>query len=123
MIAEPMVTDGDTPRTRRTDPLASHKAADRSQPGLLKLKVAALLMLEKHGPLDGARANNLYAAFYAGFGEFPTCAPDSIRKRLGELADPVKGDCLVDVVDYRRGTLEAVYQISAEGKRYLEGLK
>lgn len=111
---EPMTTDQDSPRARRSDPPASHIAADRSQRGLSKLRLAILHMLTQNGPMTGVAANELYRQ-YSTLTGFPKCAPDSVRKRLGELADLA----LVDVVAHNHGTLEAVYVISPEGRREL----
>jgi DNA-binding HxlR family transcriptional regulator len=118
ITAEPMVTAPDSPRTRCTDPAASHLAGDRSQRGLSDLRVAILWMLSDVGPVTGVRANEVYGEWLRETDGLPGCAFDSPRKRLGELAD----DGFVDVVAHNHGTLEAVYALSPEGRRYLEGL-
>jgi hypothetical protein len=118
---EPMVTDGDTPRARRSDPAASHLAGDRSQRGLSKLRVAVLRTLLPFGAkgLTGVALNAIYQKQSWVFkAPYPKCAYDSPRKRVAELADMG----FVDVVAHNHGTLEAVYAISPEGRLYLEGL-
>lgn len=119
-MTEPISLDLDSPRARRSDPPASHIAADKSQRGLSKLRLGILRMLENEGQMYGTYANFLYREEYMNADGFPRCAPDSVRKRLGEMADPKKGPCYVDVVAHNHGTLEAVYAISPEGRAELE---
>lgn len=127
-VQEPMVTDGDSPRARRTDPATSHAAADKSQKGLSKLRVAVLRMfadleeVDEVWELTGSEVNAEYRRYRVGApGEFPLCHPDSPRRRAGELAR----DCYLDVVGHRKGgygTEESVYRLSPEGRDYLRRL-
>lgn len=109
----------DTPRARRVDPEASHVAADRSSFSRKKVLIAALVMLREDGEMTGVEANERYRDWReTNPREVPRCAPDTVRKRIGEA---VQG-YLVDVVSHRHGTLEAVYRIAPEGRALLERL-
>lgn len=82
---EPMITDGDTPRTRKSDPVNSHHAADRSQVALKPTKQAVLDLVGAFGALTGADINSFYARYQSGY-SFPIAKYDTPRKRAGELA-------------------------------------
>lgn len=75
---------GDGPRARRSDPLQSHVAADKSQETITAVKAAVLLLVRQKGALDGAELNELYAARRDRNG-WPMVHWDSPRKRAGDL--------------------------------------
>lgn len=121
----PAITmSGDTARARRTDPVTSHMAADKSGRGLSKLRVAVLRLVGGfEDGLTGSAINGIYQARHTVWGDtYPKCHPDSPRKRAGELAE----DGLLDVVEHRTGeygSAESVYRVSPEGRRYLDSTR
>ena len=100
MTAQIVMAD-DTARTRRTDPLSSHVAADRSQRTIAEVKAAVIALIRQEGELSGAELNDLYSLRAARNG-WDECAWDSPRKRAGELARD--GDLAVTNPDCPRGT-------------------
>lgn len=78
--------NGDTARTRRTDPLTSHAAGDRSQPGISALRLAVLRLLREEPLSTGNELNLVYAQRFERRG-WPKCAWDSPRKRAQEMVE------------------------------------
>lgn len=76
----------DSPRARKTDPVQSHMAADRSYSTLHATKRAVLLLVLQEGELAGSQINDLYRGHRERYGWGPV-AYDTPRKRAGELAD------------------------------------
>lgn len=86
MTSEPMITAGDSPRARHTDPAYSHAAADRTQPDIKRVRRAVLLLVSETGHLTGVELNNRYGLAWGPRG-WPSAQWDSPRKRAGELRD------------------------------------
>ena len=119
MTADLIHLAGDTPRARRSDPEASHVAADRSSRSRERVRDAVLEILREDGPMTGGEMNEAYMTWRVSNPRtFPRCHFDTPRKRLGEAAD----EALVDVIDHRHRTVEAVYRLSPEGRAWLESL-
>jgi hypothetical protein len=116
-VTTPLITlAGDSSRARRTDPEASHVAADRSSRTRQKVRDAVLEVLAADGEMTGGEMNEAYRIWReSNRRTYPACHFDTPRKRLGELAE----EALVDVVAHRHGTVEAVYRLSPEGRRVL----
>lgn len=111
MTAEPMVTDGDTPRARLVDPLASHKAADASQPALKIVRALVLeLVAEYGGHVTGVQLNDIYEGEQHGRG-WPLVRWDTPRKRAGELA---KAGLLINC-DQEDESFSACWVLTAAG--------
>ena len=79
-----IVMEADSPRTRRTDTLSSHRAADRSQKNLHATKHAVLTLILQEGYLSGEELNDLYSIRTPG-PDWPKAKFDTPRKRAGEL--------------------------------------
>lgn len=112
MTGPQIVVNGDTARTRRTDPLTSHLAGDRSQETISQVKAIVLELVAYHGPLSGSQLNDLFVLWtdpYEWHVHF-----DSPRKRAGELAD--EGLLVVTNADAKRGT-ERIYSLPSEEAR------
>lgn len=112
------------PRARTTDPGTSHAAADKSQAGLSKLRMAVLRAVATFQiPPVGSEINDRYALWTkTDHYRFPAAHPDSPRKRAGELADLG----YLDVIGKRVGAYgseESIYRVSPEGRRLLEVTK
>ena len=75
----------DTARTRRTDPLSSHHAADKSSASIRGVKDKVLILLAEHGPSTGNLINELFELAWSRRGWHPV-AFESPRKRVEELA-------------------------------------
>lgn len=73
------------PLARLTDPAASHKAAERAAGSVMIVRRAVLEMVAERGHITGVVINRRYARLRAEKG-WPVAAPDSPRKRAGELA-------------------------------------
>lgn len=111
----PVITPGDKARTRLSDPLTSHHAADVSQPTMRQTKVAVLELIRMQGWLSSSEVNDQYAFACARLG-WKRLAWDSPRKRAGELVE----DGYLDVVDERpgaNGVPESVYALTEKGER------
>lgn len=108
-------------RVRRTDPVTSHQAADKSARGISKLRYAVLITVATFGSTApvGSEINERYKELRKGDPiKFPKAHPDSPRKRAGELADAL----LLDVKEHREGLFgndEAAYALSPEGRKVL----
>lgn len=104
----------DTVRTRKSDPVTSHRAGDKSAESLTVVKRAVIALVRAKGTLTGSQANIMYRdlAQYPANG-LPLVAWDSPRKRLGELA--AAGDLVVVNEDSPRGT-EREYALPTETK-------
>ena len=109
---------GSGPRVGRDAPIQSHMAADRSQRTMHATKRAVLELVLQEGELAGSELNHLYLvrASHHGWGKV---APDTPRKRAGELAQ-------VGFLSIRTQTSagnhlpEAVYSITAKGREVLQ---
>lgn len=80
----PTIHGNDAPRTRRSDPLTSHSAADKSQAAMKPTKVAVLQLIRQEGALTGEEINDLYSLRWERSG-WPMAKHDTPRKRAGEL--------------------------------------
>jgi hypothetical protein len=74
----------DTARTRRTDPLTSHLAGDRSQTTLNDVRNAVAWIFTQLTSATGSEMNEMYRILRKEKG-WPECHFDSPRKRTGEL--------------------------------------
>jgi hypothetical protein len=112
----PTITPTDTARTRRTDPIQSHMAGDRSQVNVKLSSLAVLRLVLQEGELSGSQINALYAVRQERNG-WPRVAVDTPRKRSSGLCR----DGLIEAVDYQKGIrcLERVFRITEQGKREL----
>jgi hypothetical protein len=81
-----IVTNGDTARTRRTDPITSHIAGDTSQRTLKDVRNAVAWLFTQVDTATGGGMNELYRELRAEHG-WPDCHFDSPRKRTGEMYD------------------------------------
>lgn len=109
MLEANTIWPDDTARARRSDPLPSHVAADKSASSRRIVRDAVLVLLRQEGQLDGSDLNALYAAS-RGWRGWPVVHFDSPRKRAGELAR----EGVLEVVnpDDPRGT-PAVYRVAS----------
>lgn len=83
----PMITPNDSARTGRNMPISSHRAADRSQPGLPVLRRRVLVLVRENDLITGAELNELYRETYKRR-EWDRASYDGPRKRAGEMANP-----------------------------------
>ena len=104
----PMIRPDDTARARRSDPIESHQAADRSAHTLSKLRLAVLTLVREEPLSIGSELNSLYRLRFDRRG-WPKAAYDSPRKRSGELAE----DGLLIIAGSRDG--ERMFIISEAG--------
>lgn len=79
-----IVMNGDTARTRKSDPLTSHVAADVSSKHLHETKQRVLELIATHGPMVGSEVNDLYRLTAARL-NWRRVAFDTPRKRSQEL--------------------------------------
>lgn len=115
-----IVTEGDTARARRSDPITSHIAADVSKRSMRQTKVAVLEIVLQEGEIVGSELNELYRLRSSRHG-WGRIAFDTPRKRAGELAD----DGYLEVVRYELGgnnLPESVYSITDKGRAHLEAV-
>lgn len=112
-----ITTSGDTARTRQSDPVTSHMAADESAKSLGYVKVGVLRIAAGYAyALTGIAFNTVYALRTdAQRGGFKRAGWDSPRKRAGELAKD--GYLLAEI---EPGARESVYSITPKGRAYLE---
>jgi hypothetical protein len=80
----PMLLWDDTPRTRATDPVTSHIAADISGKKLRPAKLAVLYVFSLHRPMLGSELNDVYA-LATNREMVPMLALDSPRRRAFEM--------------------------------------
>ena len=80
----PTIHPDDTARTRKSDPLTSHAAADRSQAAMKPTKIAVLKLIHQEGALTGEEINDLYLLRWYPH-DWPIAKYDTPRKRAGEL--------------------------------------
>lgn len=109
---------GSGPRVGRDAPIQSHMAADRSQRTMHATKRAVLELVLQKGELAGSELNALYLlrASRHGWGKV---APDTPRKRAGELAQD--GFLSIRTQTSAGNHLpEAVYSITAKGREVLQ---
>lgn len=104
----PMLWGEDTPRARRSDSRASHKAADRSADTRQAVGAAVVALLSACPRATGKELNAAYASQWARRG-WPEADFDSPRKRAGELAKD--GVLTILNPDDPRGTA-AVYALA-----------
>lgn len=83
-MSVPTIRPDDTARARKTDPLPSHKAADKSAETRGQVHEAVVDILTMHGPMNGQELNEAYAQGRPIHG-WPLVAFDSPRKRVAEL--------------------------------------
>jgi len=83
-LPEPMPLAGDTARTRTTDPVTSHQAADKSQARIKETKMCVLRLIRQEGSLTGQEVNDLYL-LRASRSDWPAAKYDTPRKRAFEL--------------------------------------
>lgn len=81
-----IITEGDSPRVRSTDPLTSHFAADASASHLHETKHRVLQLINMHGSLVGAEVNEQYNIMASRM-NWRRVAWDTPRKRAHELLD------------------------------------
>lgn len=105
----------DRPRTRKTDPITSHIAADASAAGLKDAKHNVLYILSHTGPITGSELNAAYQA-YARAENWRRLAYDSPRKRAGELvADGYLTVASIHIAD-GNNLPESVYALTPKGE-------
>jgi hypothetical protein len=80
----PTIYGEDTARTRKSDPLTSHAAGDRSQAAMKPTKIAVLKLIHQEGALTGEEINDLYSLRWDRH-DWPIAKHDTPRKRAGEL--------------------------------------
>lgn len=80
----PRLFDDDWARTRTTDPLPSHVAADLSQRTRKAVRQAVLDLVATHRFISGKALNDMYS-LSAPLRGWPMVDHDSPRKRAGEL--------------------------------------
>lgn len=80
----PMITFGDAPRARRTDPITSHQAADGSAAGLSQMKQNILGLFREFGAMTDSELNDRYQQVWEERGWKPA-RPDTPRKRRSDL--------------------------------------
>lgn len=81
-----IVMVGDSARTRKSDPVTSHRAADVSSTHLHETKLRVLELLSIHGALVGSEINEQYVLM-AARKNWRRVAWDTPRKRAHELLD------------------------------------
>lgn len=79
-----MIFPGDTARARKTDPLPSHVAADKSAETRGQVHEAVVELLTEYGNLNGQQLNDRYREDRI-FRGWPVVAYESPRKRAAEL--------------------------------------
>lgn len=113
-----IIVEGDSPRVRRSDPLTSHFAADKSAHGLHESKHRVLQLVRIHEAICGSDLNDQYKVM-ADRLNWKRLAWDSPRKRAGELAE----DGYLQVVGERLSegnhALESVYALTDKGREAL----
>lgn len=99
----------DEPRARKSDPITSQRAADRTQQSMHAARAAVLALVRQEGTLTGSEANDLYRLRWERNG-WPPMHFDGPRKRLGDL--------------HRAGLLTVVNEDSPRGteREYREAL-
>lgn len=110
-LPEPLIFAGDSPRARGDDPLASHAAADESQATRKSVAHAVLAIINAIGPRTGIQLNGDYRIHL-----FPGVAPDSPRKRAGELA----ADGFLEADRGEDGKQPALYRLTDLGRAYID---
>lgn len=101
--------DGDTPRARRSDPIASHLAADQSQQSIHIVKHRVLMLVRQEGEITGRDLNDLYRARGDRLG-WDRISFDSPRKRAAELYEA--GELIATNEDAKRG-VGRIYALKA----------
>ncbi|WP_193510443.1 hypothetical protein [Cryobacterium sp. BB736] len=86
MTTPQIVLNNDTARTRETDPVTSHIAADLSALTLNESRRNVLELIKTHGASTGSEVNHNYHDRIVA-GDWPPIHWDSPRRRAGELAD------------------------------------
>lgn len=109
----PQILPDDSARARRSDPVQSHMAADRSAKALPLVRQRVLRLVAFHGPrVSGNTLNELYVQKSLSTG-WDVVHFDSPRKRAGDLAriGLLKAERNID----GRTLSEAVYTITDKG--------
>lgn len=115
-----LAIDGQKARTRLTDRLTSHLAGDKSEVDMTDVEVAVLKIVHENPKSVGTEINLIYAEERDARG-WPFKAPDSPRKRAGELLEAG----LVSADGAHRGvygSLETELVITDAGRRTLDRL-
>lgn len=105
-----IVMEGDSARTRQTDPVKSHRAADKSQKAIHQTKRAVLRLIHDNEQLSGQEVCDLYSIL-SGLPGWPTAKTETPRKRAGELFED---GFLADVSDEHDDG--RVYELTAQGR-------
>lgn len=108
-MSAPAIFPDDTARARRTDPPASHLAADKSAGTRGQVHEAVVQLIAEHGPMNGQQINDVYREVRI-FRGWPVVAFESPRKRAAELVGTRLH--VVNPLD-PRGT-PAIYALGAE---------
>src|SRR5690554_637736 len=82
-LSPPMIF-GDEPRTRRTDPLTSHMAGDKTAATLTQVQSVVLAIFKARGNLTDSELNTHYELLWAT-NDWPEQHPDSPRRRRSQL--------------------------------------
>lgn len=114
----PTITPTDRARTRRTDPETSHAAGDLSQTRINTTKVHVMQVLLANPDKTGSEINDLYLFTGARLG-WDRVAPDSPRKRTGELVDEGYVQVTGTRPAYGKGqsARESIYRLTDYGRR------
>lgn len=119
----PQILTDDTARARRTDPIQSHRAADRSAIGLPRVKRRVLAVVSRMGPrISGNDLNDAYRAFGDGLG-WSRIHIDTPRKRAGDMASAVPALLIAERTIDGKELSEAVYTITPAGRAELMKVK
>ena len=97
----------DSPRTRFTDPLTSHMAADQSSKYLSVVKQRILHLFEVKGPMTDSELGEAYMVA-ASMSGWELLRPDTPRKRRSDL---VSDGWLVATGDVRANKFGAAEQV------------
>ena len=111
-----IIMDGDTARTRKSDPPTSHTAGDNSQRNLHESKVRILTLVTMHAPVTGRELNDLYMVAAARM-NWKRIHFDSPRRRAGELAKDGYLEVVGTQVAEGNNSPEAAYGITDLGRQ------
>jgi hypothetical protein len=106
-IADSMPLGGSGARARKSDPVASHTAADRSAVNRRIVLDTVLRLVRERGHMTGSELNEAYELLHRRSpAEYPKVHFDTPRKRAGELARVE----LIEYVDPPKRGHEGVYR-------------